>query len=370
MSKQNSLDTNLPAILLLEDGKSFKGESFGHDGETIGELCFNTGMTGYQEILTDPSYFKQIVNMTTPHIGNYGINEDDIESSSIKVAGFVIKEETINPSNWRSNGSLGEYLRKQRIVGIKNIDTRALTIHIRNNGAMNAIISTKDLEFDSLKNKLYSHPPMTGLDLVKDITIKKPYIWNKKNNSGTYKVAAIDFGIKFNILRILEDHGCKIKVYPANTSLEKIFDYNPDGVFLSNGPGDPAAVDYGISLVKRLLGVKPLFGICLGHQILALALGAKTFKLKFGHRGINHPVKNLQTGNIEITSQNHGFAVDLNSLPSSVISTHINLNDNTLAGIKCTDIPAFSVQYHPESSPGPKDSRYLFEKFIDLMKNA
>jgi len=358
------------ALLVLEDGAIFYGHAAGYKGTATGEVCFNTGMTGYQEILTDPSYFKQIVNMTTPHIGNYGINEDDIESSSIKVAGFVIKEETINPSNWRSNGSLGEYLRKQRIVGIKNIDTRALTIHIRNNGAMNAIISTKDLEFDSLKNKLYFHPPMTGLDLVKDITIKKPYIWNKKNNSGTYKVAAIDFGIKFNILRILEDHGCKIKVYPANTSLEKIFDYNPDGVFLSNGPGDPAAVDYGISLVKRLLGVKPLFGICLGHQILALALGAKTFKLKFGHRGINHPVKNLQTGNIEITSQNHGFAVDLNSLPSSVISTHINLNDNTLAGIKCTDIPAFSVQYHPESSPGPKDSRYLFEKFIDLMKNA
>jgi len=370
MNKRNNSGKKSQAVLLLDDGKSFKGESFGYDGETIGEICFNTGMIGYQEILTDPSYFKQIVNMTMPHVGNYGVNEDDIESNSIKVAGFVIKEETENPSNWRSKTSLGEYLEKHRIVGIKSIDTRALTIHIRNNGAMNAIISSKDLDINSLNKKLSHHPPMMGLDLVKEITIKKPYIWNKKSNSGTYKIAAIDFGIKFNILRILEDLGCNISVFPANTSIEDIIKYNPDGVFLSNGPGDPAAVDYGISLVKNLLGLKPIFGICLGHQILALALGAKTFKLKFGHRGINHPVKNLQTGNIEITSQNHGFAVDLKSLPPNVISTHINLNDNTSAGIRCADIPAFSVQYHPESSPGPNDSRYLFENFIDLMKNA
>ena len=370
MNKRNNSGKKSQAVLLLEDGKSFKGESFGYDGETIGEICFNTGMIGYQEILTDPSYFKQIVNMTMPHVGNYGVNEDDIESNSIKVAGFVIKEETENPFNWRSNASLGEYLKKHRIVGIKSIDTRALTIHIRNNGAMNAIISSKDLDINSLNKKLSHHPPMMGLDLVKEITIKKPYIWNKISNSGTYKIAAIDFGIKFNILRILEDLGCNISVFPANTSIEDIIKYNPDGVFLSNGPGDPAAVEYGISLVKNLLGLKPIFGICLGHQILALALGAKTFKLKFGHRGINHPVKNLQTGNIEITSQNHGFAVDLKSLPPNVISTHINLNDNTSAGIRCADIPAFSVQYHPESSPGPNDSRYLFENFIDLMKNA
>ena len=370
MNKRNNSGKKSQAVLLLEDGKSFKGESFGYDGETIGEICFNTGMIGYQEILTDPSYFKQIVNMTMPHVGNYGVNEDDIESNSIKVAGFVIKEETENPFNWRSNSSLGEYLKKHRIVGIKSIDTRALTIHIRNNGAMNAIISSKDLDINSLNKKLSHHPPMMGLDLVKEITIKKPYIWNKISNSGTYKIAAIDFGIKFNILRILEDLGCNISVFPANTSIEDIIKYNPDGVFLSNGPGDPAAVEYGISLVKNLLGLKPIFGICLGHQILALALGAKTFKLKFGHRGINHPVKNLQTGNIEITSQNHGFAVDLKSLPPNVISTHINLNDNTSAGIRCADIPAFSVQYHPESSPGPNDSRYLFENFIDLMKNA
>ena len=370
MNKNHNLDNKSQAILLLEDGRSFKGESFGYNGETIGEICFNTGMTGYQEILTDPSYFKQIVNMTMPHIGNYGINEDDIESNSIKVAGFVVKEETASPSNWRSNGSIGEYLKKQKIVGIKNIDTRSLTIHIRNNGAMNAIISSKDLDIRSLNKKISCHPPMAGMDLVKEITIKKAYKWNKEKHLGTYKVAAIDFGIKYNILKILENQGCKINVFPATTNIKNIMDYNPDGIFLSNGPGDPAAVDYGIELVKNLLGVKPIFGICLGHQILALALGAKTFKLKFGHRGINHPVKNLQTGKIEITSQNHGFAVDLNSLPPNVISTHINLNDNTSAGIECSNIPAFSVQYHPESSPGPNDSRYLFEKFIDSMKNA
>lgn len=370
MNKNHNLDNKSQAILLLEDGRSFKGESFGYNGETIGEICFNTGMTGYQEILTDPSYFKQIVNMTMPHIGNYGINEDDIESNSIKVAGFVVKEETASPSNWRSNGSIGEYLKKQKIVGIKNIDTRSLTIHIRNNGAMNAIISSKDLDIRSLNKKLSCHPPMAGMDLVKEITIKKAYKWNKEKHLGIYKVAAIDFGIKYNILKILENQGCKINVFPASTNIKNIMDYNPDGIFLSNGPGDPAAVDYGIELVKNLLGVKPIFGICLGHQILALALGAKTFKLKFGHRGINHPVKNLQTGKIEITSQNHGFAVDLNSLPPNVISTHINLNDNTSAGIECSNIPAFSVQYHPESSPGPNDSRYLFEKFIDSMKNA
>ena len=370
MGKNEIIKKNSPAILLLEDGRCFKGEALGCVGETIGEICFNTGMTGYQEILTDPSYFKQIVNMTMPHIGNYGVNQDDIESSSIKVAGFVIKEETFLPSNWRAEGSLGEYLKKQKIVGIKKIDTRALTIHIRNNGAMNAIISSNNLDIGSLKEKLACHPPMEGLDLVKKVTIKKPYTWNKKNKSLSFRVAAIDFGIKYNILRLLEHHGCKITVFPANISLKEILDYDPDGIFLSNGPGDPSAVDYGISLVKNLLGVKPIFGICLGHQILALALGAKTFKLKFGHRGINHPVKNLITGKIEITSQNHGFAVDLNSLPSNVIPTHLNLNDNTSAGIKCSDIPAFSVQYHPEASPGPNDSRYLFDQFIDLMKNA
>ena len=358
MNKSNS------AILLLADGRIFEGRSFGYQGETVGEVCFNTGMTGYQEILTDPSYCKQIVTMTSPHIGNYGINEEDIESENIQVAGFVIKEETMTPSNWRSTQSLGEYLKKNKIVGIKEIDTRSLTRHIRDKGAMNGIISSKDLDIQSLEKKLKKFPDMNGLDLAKDVTTQKKYKWPGK---GQYKVAVIDFGIKKNILRLLSDAGCELTVFPASIEAEDILSFEPDGVFLSNGPGDPLAVTYGIKTVKKLLGKVPLFGICLGHQILALALGASTFKLKFGHRGINHPVRNNEKNTVEITSQNHGFAVDLDSLPPNVISTHINLNDNTSGGIRCTDIPAFSVQYHPESSPGPHDSRYLFNQFIEMM---
>ena len=358
MNKSNS------TILLLADGRIFEGRSFGYQGETIGEVCFNTGMTGYQEILTDPSYCKQIVTMTSPHIGNYGINEEDIESENIQVAGFVIKEETMTPSNWRSTQSLGEYLKKNKIVGIKEIDTRSLTRHIRDKGAMNGIISSNDLDIQSLDKKLKKFPDMNGLDLAKDVTTQKKYKWPGK---GRYKVAVIDFGIKKNILRLLSDVGCELTVFPASIKAEDILSFEPDGVFLSNGPGDPLAVTYGIETVKKLLGKVPLFGICLGHQILALALGASTFKLKFGHRGINHPVRNNEKNTVEITSQNHGFAVDLDSLPPNVISTHINLNDNTSGGIRCTDIPAFSVQYHPESSPGPHDSRYLFNQFIELM---
>ena len=358
MNKSNS------AILLLADGRIFEGKSFGYQGETVGEVCFNTGMTGYQEILTDPSYCKQIVTMTSPHIGNYGINEEDIESENIQVAGFVIKEETMTPSNWRSTQSLGEYLKKNKIVGIKEIDTRSLTRHIRDKGAMNGIISSNDLDIQSLDKKLKKFPDMNGLDLAKDVTTQKKYKWPGK---GQYKVAVIDFGIKKNILRLLSDVGCELTVFPASIKAEDILSFEPDGVFLSNGPGDPLAVTYGIETVKKLLGKVPLFGICLGHQILALALGASTFKLKFGHRGINHPVRNNEKNTVEITSQNHGFAVDLDSLPPNVISTHINLNDNTSGGIRCTDIPAFSVQYHPESSPGPHDSRYLFNQFIEMM---
>ena len=358
MNKSNS------AILLLADGRIFEGRSFGYQGETVGEVCFNTGMTGYQEILTDPSYCKQIVTMTSPHIGNYGINEEDIESENIQVAGFVIKEETMTPSNWRSTQSLGEYLKKNKIVGIKEIDTRSLTRHIRDKGAMNGIISSNDLDIQSLEKKLKKFPDMNGLDLAKDVTTQKKYKWPGK---GRYKVAVIDFGIKKNILRLLSDVGCELTVFPASIKAEDILSFEPDGVFLSNGPGDPLAVTYGIETVKKLLGKVPLFGICLGHQILALALGASTFKLKFGHRGINHPVRNNEKNTVEITSQNHGFAVDLDSLPPNVISTHINLNDNTSGGIRCTDIPAFSVQYHPESSPGPHDSRYLFNQFIEMM---
>ena len=358
MKKENA------AVLLLDDGKLFKGTTFGATGQSIGEVCFNTGMTGYQEILTDPSYAKQIVTMTAPHIGNYGINTEDIESEKIQVSGFVIKEESLFPSSWRSEMSLGDYLKKQNIVGIKNIDTRALTRHLRDNGAMNGIISSIKDNKNKLTSKLKSSPSMTGLDLAKIVSTKNIYDWSDK---GEYRVAAIDFGIKKNILRLLEELDCQVTVFPANATAKDILSFDPDGVFLSNGPGDPAAVKYGIETVKQILGKKPIFGICLGHQILAIALGAKTFKLKFGHRGINHPVKNMVEKTIEITSQNHGFAVDLESLPKNVISTHINLNDNTSAGIESIDYPAFSVQYHPESSPGPHDSRYLFKKFIRMM---
>ena len=364
------LSTNKPAVLLLEDGRVFTGQSFGYVGQTIGEVCFNTGMSGYQEILTDPSYCKQIVTMTSPHIGNYGVNPEDNESEYIQVAGFAIKEETTIPSNWRSVQSIGDYLNEQKIVGIKSIDTRALTRHIRNQGAMNGIISSTIVNVERLKSKLSKAPSMNGLDLAKVVTTKKKFCWPNNNKKMYYKVAAIDYGIKHNILRLLEKNSCDVTVFPAQTNAKEIINFNPDGIFLSNGPGDPSAVTYGISMVKDLLGKKPIFGICLGHQILALALGAKTFKLKFGHRGINHPVKNLQTGVVEITSQNHGFAVDLESLPSNVIPTHINLNDNTSEGLRCKDIPAFSVQYHPESSPGPHDSRYLFNDFTNMMKDA
>ena len=357
------------AILLLADGRIFKGYVFGAEGETIGEVCFNTGMTGYQEILTDPSYCRQIIIMTAPHIGNYGINPEDIESNKIQAAGFVIKEESPITSNWRSKSSISDYLKNENIIGIQGIDTRALTSHIRDNGAMNGIISTIDIDIRSLKKKLDSAPDMTGLDLAKEVSCEKKYLWNKEPK-GRYNVVAIDFGIKYNILRLLEEHDCNVTVLPAKSSASEIFKMYPDGVFLSNGPGDPAAVTYGIRTVKDLLGKIPIFGICLGHQILAISLGAKTYKLKFGHRGINHPVKNLDSGAIEITSQNHGFAVDIPSLPKNVISTHINLNDSTSAGIECTELSVFSVQYHPESSPGPHDSRYLFNNFIQLMKDA
>lgn len=355
------------AVLLLQDGRFFIGKPFGALGETTGEVCFNTGMTGYQEILTDPSYCRQIVTMTTPHIGNYGVNPDDVESEKIQVAGFVVKEETVMPSNWRSTQSIGQYLQESNIVGIQGIDTRALTQHIRNHGAMNGIISTLDTDIKSLHKKLNKTPDMTGLDLVEKVSCNNKYKWSDRK--GKYKVAVMDFGVKHNILRLLESHHCAITVFPAKITSKEILDYNPDGVFLSNGPGDPAAVDYGIKTVRELLGKKPIFGICLGHQILALALGAKTFKLKFGHRGCNHPVKNLRTGKVEITSQNHGFAVDLDSLPDEIEPTHINLNDNTSEGIYAHQYQAFSVQYHPEASPGPHDSRYLFEQFTNMMQS-
>lgn len=358
------MSKNLPAILMLEDGTKFLGRSFGSIGKTFGEVCFNTGTTGYQEILTDPSYAMQIVTMTAPHIGNYGINDEDVESNKIQVSGFVIKEESTLTSNWRSQNSIGEYLRSENIVGIKDIDTRSLTIHLRNHGAMNGVICSEEYDKNILRQELNNYPSMKGMDLAKIVSTKNEFIYSKK---GMKKVVVLDFGVKKNILRIFQKLDCCVTVLPANTSAEKILSLNPDGIFLSNGPGDPAAVTYAIETVKTLLGNKPIFGICLGHQILALSLNAKTFKLKFGHRGINHPVKNIDSSSVEITSQNHGFAVDSNSLPSNVIETHINLNDSTNAGIDCPEYSAFSVQYHPESSPGPHDSRYLFKKFIKLM---
>ena len=366
------INTNKPVKLVLENGTVFSGVSFGAEGETIGEVCFNTGMTGYQEILTDPSYCGQLITMTYPHIGNYGVNPEDVESNKVQAAGFIVREENVVPSNFRSTQSLGDYLREQKIVGIQEIDTRMLTRIIRDEGAMNGIISSVDLDENSLLKKVKAAPSMTGMDLAKVVSCTESFVWRKEKGERrqegvNYKIAAIDFGIKHNILRLLESHGCEVTVFPATATATEILKINPDGIFLSNGPGDPAAVTYGIETVKSLLGKKPIFGICLGHQILALALGADTYKLKFGHRGCNHPVKNLETGKVEITSQNHGFAVDPETIPKNVVITHNSLNDQTVEGLKCTDVPAFSVQYHPESSPGPHDSRYLFEEFIKLM---
>ena len=363
------MNKNKNATLLLNDGRSFQGQLIGIGGETIGEVCFNTGITGYQEILTDPSYCQQIVVMATPHIGNYGVNKSDEESDKVQVSGFILKEETIYPSNWRSQGSISDYLIKNNITGIKNVDTRAIVSHIRDKGAMNGIISSIDHNKTSLLKKLETAPSMDGLDLVKEVTCRSKYLYNTSKNY-EYNVAVIDFGIKRNILRLLSNLGCKLVVYPANVSKKEILEEKPDGIFLSNGPGDPSAAKYAINTVQSLLGCAPIFGICLGHQILALALGASTFKLKFGHRGINHPVKNIKSGKVEITSQNHGFGVEMQSLPKTIIPTHINLNDNTLAGLSCPEYDAFSVQYHPESSPGPHDSRYLFKHFIHLMQNV
>ena len=356
------------AILFLEDGLFFTGKSLGSNGETFGEVCFNTGMTGYQEILTDPSYSNQMIVMSSPHIGNYGTNNNDTESEKVYATGFIIKSESLQPSNWRSEESLSSFLKKHSIVGIQDIDTRALTIHIRKNGAMRGIISTEDFNLDSLASKIENIPKMEGQDLAIKVARNKKVILSNTDNP-VYKIAAIDFGMKSNIYDIMLDHKAEVEIFPANVSYDEILLSNPDGIFLSNGPGDPAAVTYGIETVKNLLGKKPIFGICLGHQILALALGANTFKMKFGHRGINQPVKNLITNKVEITSQNHGFAVDEDTLPSNVTVTHKHLNDDTVAGISCNDILAYSVQYHPEASPGPHDSRYVFKEFFNMMKS-
>ena len=368
----------MKAVLLLEDGTVFEGSSFGAKGQKCGEVVFNTSMTGYQEIMTDPSYHEQIITMTYPLIGNVGTNKADTESKRVFARGFIVKENCSYPSNWRNKESLSEYLKANNVVGLEGIDTRALVKHIRSEGAMRGIISSTELGVKKLKKKLHVYPGLVGRDIVRDVTAKRQYRWHEGaidvlanrqlKPRKKYKVVAFDFGIKQNILRLLRSHGCDIYVVPAKTSAKDVLARKPNGVFLSNGPGDPAPVTYAVETIRRLLGKVPIFGICLGHQLLALALGAKTYKLKFGHRGANHPVKNLETGKIEITSQNHGFCVDIESMKRKGVElTHMNLNDHTLEGIRCKKLKAFSVQYHPEASPGPHDSNYLFDTFINLM---
>ncbi|MBI1831764.1 MAG: glutamine-hydrolyzing carbamoyl-phosphate synthase small subunit [Planctomycetes bacterium] len=366
------------AKLALEDGTIYTGHGFGAAGETFGEVVFNTSMTGYQEVLTDPSYKGQIVTMTYPLIGNYGINAEDRESNAPQVDGFIVRECTRIPSNFRSHGMLSDYLAEHRILGLEGIDTRSLVRRLRVRGAMTGILSTTDLDDASLVKKARQAPSIVGRDLAKGVMPAKAFSWSEGFNSPfvtqelrkskrPHRVVALDFGMKWNILRCLVQIGCEVTVVPGSTPAKDILALNPDGVFFSNGPGDPEPLDYAIANIRQLVGKKPIFGICLGHQLLGLALGAKTFKLKFGHRGANQPVLNQKTGRVEITTQNHGFAVDPATLPADVEATHINLNDNTLEGMRHKRYPIFSVQYHPEASAGPHDSTYLFEEFRKLM---
>ncbi|WAL58844.1 glutamine-hydrolyzing carbamoyl-phosphate synthase small subunit [Thermocoleostomius sinensis] len=372
-----------PALLVLADGTVFKGWSFGATGTTIGEVVFNTGMTGYQEVSTDPSYLGQIVTFTYPELGNTGVNLEDEESERPQIAGAIARNVCFKPSNWRSTQSFPDYLKQHGIPGIYGIDTRTLTRKLRSSGAMNGAISTEILDPADLLMKVQEAPSMAGLNLVKQVSTKKVYEWSDptspiwefrptldvSTSEQPLTVVAIDFGIKRNILRRLASYGCRIIVVPVNTSPEEILKYNPDGIFLSNGPGDPATVTEGIETVRALMSSqKPMFGICMGHQILGLSLGAETFKLKFGHRGLNHPCGLSQQ--VEITSQNHGFAIDANSLSASEVEiTHLNLNDRTVAGLRHKRLPVFSVQYHPEASPGPHDADYLFNQFVQSMRD-
>ncbi len=368
----------MQAVLALENGMCFTGEAAGAYGEASGEVVFNTSMTGYQEVLTDPSYAGQIVTMTCPEIGNYGVADEDVESRAPQVAGFIMRDESPIASNWRSDGTLRDYLVTHGIVAISDIDTRALTRVLRSSGVMRGVIATGRFDRDELVDRARAAPRMEGSDHVKDVTCAAPFDWTGGSEPGEFtpepqrrakrrlKVAAYDFGMKWNILRRFSAYGCDVRVFPAGTPASTLLATNPEGVFLSNGPGDPAALDYAIENARAIVNSdRPVFGICLGHQILALALGAGTYKLKFGHRGANHPVKELHSGKVEITSQNHGFAVDPKSLPAGVAVTHVNLYDGTIEGLRHETKPVFCVQYHPEASPGPHDADYLFRQFMD-----
>lgn len=373
------------AKLALSDGTVYTGTRFGAEGEYFGEVVFNTSLTGYQEILTDPSYNGQIVTMTYPLIGNYGINADDVESGRLALRGFVVKELCRNPSNFRSIQSLDDYLRENNVIGIEGLDTRSLVRRIRTEGAMTGVLSTVDLDDASLIAKAQQSPDIVGQDLVKDVMPTEVTEWTQglheivldpvtpavpvEDGAKPYHVVAIDYGMKWNIPRHLTQMGCRVTIVPGTATADEVLALNPDGVFLSNGPGDPRPLDYAIGTIQNLLGKKPIFGICLGHQLLGLALGAEIFKLKFGHRGANQPVLNKETGRVEITSQNHGFALDSESLPGEAEVTHINLNDQTVEGIRHPGYQAFGVQYHPEASAGPHDSHYLFGEFRKLMAN-
>lgn len=372
----------MKALIALEDGTIFEGRSFTGHGEAVGEIVFNTSMSGYQEVLTDPSYTGQIITMTYPLIGNYGINPEDMESLAIHPKAFLVKEYHGQPSNFRSTRPLADFLREFMILGVEGFDTRALVRHIRSAGAMKGVVSTEDLNPDSLVERARQWHGLVGQDMVKLVSCSEPYTWgNDKPQPGTafippvadpeLKIVAFDFGIKFNQIRIFEKRGCRVQVVPATTDARTVLEMEPDGIFLSNGPGDPEGVEGVVDTVRQLLGQKPIFGICLGHQILGLAYGGSTYKLKFGHRGGNQPVKDLQTGRVAITSQNHGFCVDMSTLdPDQVELTHINLNDDSCEGMRHLVHPAFSVQYHPEHAPGPHDTEYLFDRFIELIKSS
>ncbi len=374
----------MQAILALEDGRIFRGRAFGAPVERVGEVVFNTSLTGYQEIFTDPSYAGQIVVLTNPHIGNYGTSPSDAESARPYIEGLVVREFSPVASNWRSTEVADEYLERSGVPVIAEIDTRAVVRHLRANGCLRGVISSNVEDSQALVEKARAHRRMDGTDLASVVTTQKPYEWSAdevRNQSGDsllpaddaaakepMHVVAYDFGIKQNILRMLTRENCRVTVVPAKTSAAEVLKLNPDGVFFSNGPGDPEPLEYAVENIRELKGKKPMFGICLGHQLFGLALGGKTYKLKFGHHGGNHPIKNLETGKVEITSQNHNFNVDPDSLPDDVVATHVNLNDNTLAGLKHKSDPMFSVQYHPEASPGPHDSHYLFRDFRKMME--